>query len=100
MLEEGRPCRDLVLGSEDGEGPGRSPSAVLLSHGEGFLVYHIHFEALGIFVGFERHVGLLFVFDSMKLNRPLMGRSGLLLTKLSGLNLKVIISQLQRVPKF
>ena len=91
----------MLLGSEDVEGPGRSPPAVLLRHGGGFLVYHTKDEALGIFVDFEKHVGLLFVFDSMKLNRPLKGRPGLLMAELpAGLNLKLMINQLQKSPKF
>ena len=91
----------MLLGSEDVEGPGRSPPAVLLRHGGGFLVYHTKYEALGIFVDFEKHVGLLFVFDSMKLDRPLEGRPGLLMAKLpAGINLKLMVNQLQKSPKF
>ena len=56
---KGVPAEILLLGSEDVEGPGRNPPAVLLRYGRGFLVYHTKDEALGIFVGFDRHVGLL-----------------------------------------
>ena len=52
---KGVPAEILLLGSEDVEGPGRNPPAVILRYGGGFLVYHTKDEALGIFVGFDKH---------------------------------------------